>query len=68
MHSLKFFRKNSGYSKEQMADKLNISSSLYEKVEYGIRKPSRKFLDKFKAVFPDFDMNKFFTDTRAGDD
>lgn len=66
MDCLKDFRQNHGYSKKQMAEILQISDSLYEKIEYGVRLPSRKFLSKFKAVFPNFDMNIFFTsDTRA---
>ena len=64
---LQMFRTNHGYSRKELADKLKISFSLYEKIEYGIRKPSQNFLQKFKAAFPDFDMNIFFTDTRAGD-
>ena len=43
-----------------MANKLGVSISLYEKVEYSDRKPSRNFLSKFKKAFPDFDMNIFF--------
>ena len=66
--NLQMFRKEHGYSRKQIADKLKISFSLYEKIEYGIRKPSQKFLYNFKSAFPDFDMNIFFTDTRAGDD
>lgn len=61
MDLLKNFRENHGYSKKQMADILQISSSLYEKIEYGIRLPSRNFLCRFKTVFPNFDMNIFFT-------
>ena len=69
MEYLKDFRLNHGYSKKQMADILQISNSLYEKIEYGIRQPSRNFLIRFKTIFPNFDMNIFFTsDNRAGDD
>ena len=59
MECLKDFRLNHGYSKKQMADILQISNSLYEKIEYGIRQPSRNFLCRFKSVFPNFDMNIF---------
>lgn len=67
MGYLKDFRQNNGFSKKQMADILQISISLYEKIEYGVRLPSRNFLSRFKAVFPNFDMNIFFT-SRGDDD
>ena len=60
MDCLKKFRLEHGFSKLQMAEKLKISGSLYEKVESGIRRPSRNFLKRFKDAFPDFDMNIFF--------
>lgn len=68
MEFLKQFRIKQGLSKKQMADILNISIILYEKVEYGTRQPSRKFLSRFKAAFPDFDMNIFFTDSNKEND
>ena len=68
MDCLKNFRKIHGYSKKQMANILQISNSLYEKIEYDVRPPSRNFLSRFKTKFPTFDMNKFFiSDSRADD-
>lgn len=60
MKFLKDFRVQHGYSREQMAQKLDISLSLYDKVEFDARTPSKNFLNRFKKVFPDFDMNIFF--------
>lgn len=62
MDILKKFRQSNGYSKKQLADILQISDSLYEKIEYDVRPPSRNFLNRFKAAFPNFDMNIFFTE------
>ena len=67
MNCIKAFRLENGYSRKQIADILKISVSLYNKVEYNQRRPSQNFLDRLKSAFPDFDMNIFFTDTRAGD-
>lgn len=60
MNCLQEFRIANGYSQKEMADKLKISCSLYEKVEYNIRPPSQNFLKRFKSAFPSFDMNIFF--------
>ena len=62
MEFLKKFRKEKGYTAKQMAEKLEISSSLYDKVEGDFRTPSQNFLARFKQKFPDFDMNIFFAD------
>ncbi len=64
MFDLKEFREELGYSKQQLADFLNISKSLYEKVEWGVRLPSQAFLFRFKQKFPSFDMNLFFTEKK----
>lgn len=69
MTCVKEFRLKKGYTRAQMADKLKISISLYDKIEFGVRESSRNFLNRFKKAFPEFDMNIFFTsDNRAGDD
>ena len=54
------FRKAQGKTRQEMAEALGVSHSLYEKVELGDRQPSRNFFEKFKATFPTFDMNVFF--------
>ncbi len=61
MEILKKFRLNRNYTTLQMAEKIGVSKSLYEKVELGIRKPSREFTSKLKKEFPEFDVNIFFT-------
>ena len=66
--NIKDFRIKKGYSREQMSDKLKISISLYNKIEYDQRKPSQLFLRKFKSAFPDFDMNIFFTTDNSAED
>lgn len=60
MEALERFRKEKGYSKEQMAKILGISCSFYEKVEGGQRNISGNFLKKLKEQFPEFDVNIFF--------
>ena len=61
MDWLKDFRKSKGYTASEMADKLRISKSLYEKIEYNHRHPSHNFIERFKKAFPDFDMNLLLT-------
>ena len=61
MEVLKNFRTSLGFTSQGFADKIKVSKSLYEKVESGARKPSREFLTKLKKVFPQFDINVFFT-------
>lgn len=53
------FRKEQGLSTAEMAERLGLSKSFYEKVEYSQRKPSRSFLSRFKQEFPTYDMNIF---------
>ena len=62
MKYLKKFRADKGMSREQMAEKLGVSLSLYDKIEFEARTPSRNFLNRFKQAFPEFDMNIFFSD------
>jgi transcriptional regulator with XRE-family HTH domain len=60
MDALKKFRNEKQLSREQMAQILDISVSLYNKVEFDARTPSSNFLKRFKSAFPNFDMNIFF--------
>jgi len=60
MNWLVKFRREKGYTRNEMAKTLGVSVSLYEKIEYGDRKPSGNFLGKFKKAFPSFNMNIFF--------
>lgn len=60
MEELKKFRISKKLTVTEISKKIGISKSLYEKVELGIRKPSREFTTKFKKIFPEFDVNIFF--------
>lgn len=61
MEKLKQFRIDRNLTIIEISNKIGVSKSLYEKVELGIRKPSREFTTKFKKNFPEFDVNIFFT-------
>lgn len=61
MEALKTFRESLKLTSQQFADNINVSKSLYEKVESGARKPSRQFTTKLKQKYPQFDVNIFFT-------
>lgn len=54
------FRKNEKLSVNEMADKIGISSSFYEKIEYGDRNPSYNFITLFKCAFPDVEIDNIF--------
>lgn len=60
MATLFEFRNNLNLTQREMAEKMNISKSYYEKVEKGFKKPGRGFLEKFKTTFPEGDINIFF--------
>ena len=61
MEYLKDLRKSLNFNKKEMANKIGISVSYYEKIESGERYASRNFLVKLKEKFPQFDINIFFT-------
>ena len=61
MEALKNFRLSLGLTIREFADSIEISKSLYEKVESGARKPSREFTTKLKSKYPQFDVNIFYT-------
>ena len=61
MKILKDFRISLGLTIQEFAKSINVSKSLYEKVESGDRKPSREFTSKLKQKYPQFDVNNFFT-------
>ena len=54
------FRKEKGISISDMAAKIGVSESYYEKIEYGNRTPSYNFLIKFKEAFPKTNMDDIF--------
>lgn len=61
MEALKNFRNSLGLTAQEFANTIGISKSLYDKIETGARKPSREFTTKFKRIYPQFDVNIFFT-------
>ena len=61
MEILKEFRNSLGLTRQEFAESIEVSKSLYEKVENGDRKPSREFTTKLKKTYPQFDVNIFFT-------
>jgi transcriptional regulator with XRE-family HTH domain len=60
MEQLKRMREELSLSMDEMAEKLDMSTSMYEKIEYGYRVPSRQFISKMKEKFPYIDTNIFF--------
>lgn len=60
METIKQFREQLGLTMEEQAKRLKISVSMYEKIEYGYREPSKNFIEKFKTVYPYIDINIFF--------
>lgn len=56
------FRKNLGYTIEEMSERVGVSASFYEKIEYGDRNPSFNFITLFKKTFPTADANYIFFD------
>lgn len=67
MQCLIDFRLSKGLSRREMAQKLEVSHSLYEKLELSDRQPSRWFMERFKRTFPSFDMNIFFDELLHGE-
>ncbi len=61
MEELKEFRMSLKLTLQEFAESIDVSKSLYEKVENGARKPSREFTTKLKQKYPEFDVNIFFS-------
>ncbi len=60
MSNLRSFRNTTGLSQDNMARKLGVSLSMYEKVERGNAKPSRGFMEKVKEQFPEVSIDEIF--------
>ena len=60
MNGLISFRHELKLTREQMAARLGVSRSLYEKAELGQRNLSSNLLKAIRSQFPDVDMNIFF--------
>lgn len=54
------FRENLTLNKPDMASLLEVSLSLYDKVETGERNSSFNFIKKFANKFPDANINYIF--------
>ena len=54
------FRNSKRLSIKKMADKIGVSKSYYEKIEYGERMPSYNFISKFAIAFPEEDVKQLF--------
>lgn len=60
MQKLKKFRESVGISQYNMARKMDISLSFYEKIERGHAEASRGFMQKLKKAFPDASIDEIF--------
>ena len=60
MASLKEFRVRKNLTQKQLAIKLKVSPSYYRKIEQGIVKAGRGFIEKFIHAFPDESSDMFF--------
>lgn len=58
--NLSRFRLSSGLTLKEIADKIGVSKSYYEKIESGIRNPSFNFIEKFKSKYKDVDADSLF--------
>lgn len=54
------FRKKEKLTQNKMADILGISYTMYQSLEYGLRNPSIKTLNKFKVKFPQANITDIF--------
>lgn len=60
MLKLKLYRIELGLTQAEMAHKLGITPSYYQKIERGERDTSTKFIRKFSQVFPAADCWRLF--------
>lgn len=60
MDKLLEFRLSKGLNKIEMAKKIGVSRSYYEKIEFSKRNLTVNFLRKLKKAFPEFDILIFF--------
>lgn len=57
--TLKEFRIKKRLTQREISEKVGISKSMYEKLEYYQVSPSVWTIKKFQKAFPDFDPNIF---------
>ena len=60
MEKLRNFRKSQGLSQKDMAEKLGITLSMYEKVEGGRTGASAAFMSRVKSAFPEIVIDDIF--------
>ena len=60
MPNLREFRKEKGLSQEKMAKMLNITLSMYEKVESGRAGASAGFMRRLKTAYPAANIDAIF--------
>ena len=57
---LRKIRLEKNMSIKEMSQYIGVSSSFYEKIEYGQRTPSYNFIRKFKSKFPKCNSDEIF--------
>lgn len=57
---LRKIRLEKNMSIKEMSQYIGVSTSMYQKVEYGQRTPSYNFIRKFMDKFPECDSNGIF--------
>jgi putative transcriptional regulator len=60
MQKLREFREKTGLSQYNMARKMDVSMSFYEKVERGQQGVSGGFMQKLKRAFPEISIDEIF--------
>ena len=67
MSRLREFRKEKGLSQEKMAKILDITLSMYEKVEGGRAGASAAFMRRLKNAFPEVNIDTLFFAANSND-
>ena len=63
MKRLKEFRRSKGLTQKELAELMDITLSMYEKVERGKTGASAAFMRRLKRVFEDVDIEYIFFGT-----
>lgn len=53
-------REKEKITQKEMAEKIGISFNMYQALEYGLRNPSLKTMNKLKQAFPRSNIDKIF--------
>lgn len=62
MCKLREFRTQKGISQEKMAREMEVSLSMFAKVEQGATKAGRAFMEKVKEHYPEASIDHIFFD------